>query len=566
LTEHYGLAFESEARAHHLVQATLVHLPDLTEALGRARARGTAYLVAQKLDQQEQTAIAVFAQTARMLQASTSLALGKALALDPALKAALAGAHQESVQQSAKVLALIEAEILRGSAPTHAGADYFAALTQAIDAQFRLLDRATEQLDATFQQRGSQQQLQLTLAFSGLAVLFLLVIAFGYAIAQAIARPLRQAVAVAREVAQGNLTVEVPAGGRDEIGQLLVALQEMTWKLRRLAGEVTQAARMVADTSAQIAQGNLDLSQRTEEQASTLEETASSMEELTSTVTQNADHAREASQLALGASEVARRGGQVVGEVVSTMDGITESSRRISEIIGVIDGIAFQTNILALNAAVEAARAGEQGPRLRRRRRRGAQPRAAQRVGRQGDQGADRRVGRQGRRRRQAGGFGGPDDGRDRRRGAEGERPGRRDLRGQPGTELRHRAGQHRRDADGPGRAAERVAGRGGRRRHRIDEGPVGCNCCRWWRASAWATRTSRSRGRRAGAAAPAPATATATARATAPAAAAAAAAAAVPDAPQRIRVKAPAHVPAAVLPGKRHNGSAPAGGEWTEF
>jgi methyl-accepting chemotaxis protein len=135
----------------------------------------------------------------------------------------------------------------------------------------------------------------------------------------------------------------------------------MAMNLRQLVSEVAHGSHMVADTSAQIAQGNQDLSQRTEEQASTLEETASSMEELTSTVSLNAQNARQASQLAVGASEVARKGGQVVGEVVSTMNGISESSRKIADIIGVIDGIAFQTNILALNAAVEAARAGEQG-------------------------------------------------------------------------------------------------------------------------------------------------------------------------------------------------------------
>ncbi|MDB5945254.1 MAG: methyl-accepting chemotaxis protein, partial [Ramlibacter sp.] len=128
-----------------------------------------------------------------------------------------------------------------------------------------------------------------------------------------------------------------------------------------LVGEVSGGAHTVSETSAQIAQGNLDLSQRTEEQASTLEETASSLEELTATVTQNAQNARQASQLAIGASEVARKGGLVVGQVVSTMTGISESSRKIGDIISVIDGIAFQTNILALNAAVEAARAGEQG-------------------------------------------------------------------------------------------------------------------------------------------------------------------------------------------------------------
>jgi methyl-accepting chemotaxis protein len=176
-----------------------------------------------------------------------------------------------------------------------------------------------------------------------------------------IVRPLRTAIAAAGQIARGDLSADIATTGTDETAQLLQALAEMTQNLRTLVGEVADGAHTVSDTSAQIAQGNLDLSQRTEEQASTLEETASSMEELTSTVTQNAHSAKQASQLAVGASDVARKGGQVVGQVVSTMTGISDASRKISDIIGVIDGIAFQTNILALNAAVEAARAGEQG-------------------------------------------------------------------------------------------------------------------------------------------------------------------------------------------------------------
>ena len=174
-------------------------------------------------------------------------------------------------------------------------------------------------------------------------------------------RPLKAATQVVEQIAAGDLTVKAEGMDQAHTRRLAVALDEMTSSLRTLASEVVASARTVADTSAQIAQGNLDLSQRTEEQASTLEETASSMEELTSTVQQNADNAREASQLAVSASDVARKGGQVVGQVVSTMTDISASSRRIGDIIGVIDGIAFQTNILALNAAVEAARAGEQG-------------------------------------------------------------------------------------------------------------------------------------------------------------------------------------------------------------
>ncbi|HEY1230956.1 MAG TPA: methyl-accepting chemotaxis protein [Ramlibacter sp.] len=176
-----------------------------------------------------------------------------------------------------------------------------------------------------------------------------------------ILRPMYAAVRIARKVADGDLTVKVRTGGRDEMARLMLALDDMTESLRRTVGEVVRSAGAVAQAGAQVRRGQQDLSRRTESQASTLEETASSMEQLTATVAQNAESAREASELAAGAAGLARKGGDVVAEVVGSMQGISESARRIEDIIGVIDGIAFQTNILALNAAVEAARAGEQG-------------------------------------------------------------------------------------------------------------------------------------------------------------------------------------------------------------
>ncbi|HMA06390.1 MAG TPA: methyl-accepting chemotaxis protein [Ramlibacter sp.] len=201
-----------------------------------------------------------------------------------------------------------------------------------------------------------------------MAVLSALAIVLAIVVAYFFSRRLRiqlggeptYAARVASNIAHGDLSMHVQVQSGDE-SSLLHAMDKMTVSLRQLVGEVANRARVVAETSEQIAQGNVDLSQRTEEQASTLEETASSMEELTSTVLQNAESAKQANQLAVGASEVARKGGHAVGQVVSTMTAISDSSRKIADIIAVIDSIAFQTNILALNAAVEAARAGEQG-------------------------------------------------------------------------------------------------------------------------------------------------------------------------------------------------------------
>ncbi|HEX2543820.1 MAG TPA: methyl-accepting chemotaxis protein [Ramlibacter sp.] len=235
-------------------------------------------------------------------------------------------------------------------------------LDEKLEAVVAQLHDAAEK-DATRVSADSAERASTVLALMAGILLAMIVLGAGLGlwIVRGITRPLQHAVSAARKVAGGDLTINLHTESRDEIGELLQALSEMSRNLRALVGEVAAGAHAVADSSAQIAQGNLDLSQRTEEQASTLEETASQMEELTSTVTQNADNARQATQVAAGAAQVAQQGGAVVGQVVATMTGISESSRRISDIIGVIDGIAFQTNILALNAAVEAARAGEQG-------------------------------------------------------------------------------------------------------------------------------------------------------------------------------------------------------------
>ncbi|ARU30506.1 methyl-accepting chemotaxis protein [Sulfuriferula sp. AH1] len=209
----------------------------------------------------------------------------------------------------------------------------------------------------------SQQAYSMSkyIAISAIALGVLLAAFFGMFLIRAISRPLEEAIQVASNVAAGDLTQQIEIDSANEFGRLLQALKNMNASLVDIVGEVRNGTESIASASGQIAAGNLDLSNRTESQASSLEETASAMEELTSTVRQNADNARQANQLAETASEVAGKGGAVVSDVVNTMSAINDSARKIADIIGVIDGIAFQTNILALNAAVEAARAGEQG-------------------------------------------------------------------------------------------------------------------------------------------------------------------------------------------------------------
>ncbi len=222
---------------------------------------------------------------------------------------------------------------------------------QMIVAGDAYVDEITE---SAIQQRNSNALVAVLIVAIVTALLYVM-------IQRQVTRPINKALRVTETVASGNLTSEIKVLSGDEMGRLMAAMQHMNANLSAIVGEVRTGTASIAAASQQIAAGNLDLSARTEQQAGALEETAATMEELTATVRRNADNALQAQELTRNASEIARKGGEVVSQVVSTMGAIDRSAKRIADIIGVIDDIAFQTNILALNAAVEAARAGEQG-------------------------------------------------------------------------------------------------------------------------------------------------------------------------------------------------------------
>jgi len=248
--------------------------------------------------------------------------------------------------------ATAERRFNEGFAP--AAAAYSASLKDLLSLQRKTIDDTTAAINAAYSARA-----RLVLALGILMVATGVLAA--WAITRSITQPLSTAVDAAQAVARSDLSGSFDCSRRDEVGDLARAMQAMNAGLAGIVAEVQRGARTIAGASHEIATGNLDLSSRTEQQAGALEETASSMEELTSTVRQNAEHAAQANRMVQEASQVAVRGGAIVGQVVDTMGAIDAASRKIVDIIGVIDGIAFQTNILALNAAVEAARAGEQG-------------------------------------------------------------------------------------------------------------------------------------------------------------------------------------------------------------
>ena len=361
LLHFYGLQVETEVGPHALIQAALVSTPMLGEKLGILRAQGSGFLARHELPPFNKGVVSSLHQRAQELQAQAFTDFARALQAEPAYRSGLEALTQQAQTQVRQALELATREVLEAPELTLAPQTYFDTFTRTIDGLYELNAQALTQLDATLQQRQARLQNMLWLQAVVMVVLLVLGVVMIAAFANSIRTPLLQAVELADAVAEGDLAGPPLPNGSDEVGHVLHALQAMRSQLIQVVQRVRLSADGVATASVQIAQGNQDLSMRTENQASALQETSAAMEEMTATVGQNADSAAQATQLAANASLIASHGGEVVTQVVQTMHGIHASSGRMADIIGVIDSIAFQTNILALNAAVEAARAGEAG-------------------------------------------------------------------------------------------------------------------------------------------------------------------------------------------------------------
>ncbi len=358
------LTVDPELGSRTMISAVYEYLPRMTESMGQSRARGAMMLAKADGTPEERAVMRALMSSIRTNFVAARGALEHATALDATLKQALDQPIAQALGAAETAIQTIDTQIVSASALSHPAPAFVSAMTQAIDVQYELIRTASNTLQAGLDQRAAQQRNALIVLALLLGTGTLLAAVVYVVIARGMLRQLggepSEAVAIAHEIAAGNLGVNIRVQPNDR-HSLLAAMADMRDRLGGVVQQVRAGSDSIATGSGEIASGNADLSQRTEEQAANLEQTAASMEQLNSTVRHNADTARSAFDLAGTASSVAQRGGEVVGQVVESMGKINQSSKKIADIIGVIDGIAFQTNILALNAAVEAARAGEQG-------------------------------------------------------------------------------------------------------------------------------------------------------------------------------------------------------------
>jgi methyl-accepting chemotaxis protein len=355
------LMLDPEPGFYYLMSAVVDTLPKMSELMGQSRALGSLYLTRQAITPAERERLLM--NMAQLAQRSTELErfLTNVAEADADLAASVDGPRRAAVEAVAAARALVQRQLIDAPALNAPAVEYFNTITGQIDALFKLTDAAFASMGAQLDARMATEQRQL--AAVGLASVLAggLAMALMLSVARGTARTVASAQSAAEALARGDLTHPVQVQAQDEIGRMAQTLGNAMGQLAGLVREIKSTGESLGTASAQIAAGNSDLSARTEQTSANLQNAASAMEELHATVRHNADAARQAAALADQSSQVAAGGGALVGQVVDTMQAISQRSDKIADIIGVIDGIAFQTNILALNAAVEAARAGEQG-------------------------------------------------------------------------------------------------------------------------------------------------------------------------------------------------------------
>jgi methyl-accepting chemotaxis protein len=355
------LALDPQAESYYLIMATLQTMPEAAELTGQLRGFGAGMLSKPEFNPADRTFISRTLDQLNQRAGRVETLLDRASAADAAIGEAMAPVRARSLAALDEARRVIQAQLLDAAAPAMPGAAYFDQITRSIEAQHALADTSFTLLNDILQARqASAWRTAATTAGLGLLALCATA-AVLLSMVGAVRKKSVAAMAAARAMAEGDFSVQPGVGGNDEFALILRSLDSARGSMSEALTEVRRGVETISTASAEIAQGSADLSRRAELQASSLQETAASMEEIAGTVRLSAESARQASELAGSARSAATAGGEVMGEMTRTMQSIADSSQRIGTITGVIDGLAFQTNILALNAAVEAARAGEHG-------------------------------------------------------------------------------------------------------------------------------------------------------------------------------------------------------------
>ena len=356
-----GLILDPEAVSFHLIASLLEQLPNQIESMGQARSLGSAILARQAITPDERVQLQILLALAQDQGEKMHAQANKALEADKALQISIGPALKHATTGYEQALQLVQDKILRASVLDTSPRDYSLGMTQGVDTSYALIELGNTALTGILGERLAQAERQLLLLGGSLLAVVALSVWVIHSTVRQADLAVRQTLAATQALAQGDLGHRIQVETRDEFGAIARMLDQAMRTLAHTMQEIKRSTLSVNTATAEIAMGTQDLSDRTEEQASALEETSASMKTLSDHVQKNSREAQQACEMAQQACDVARQGGDTVHDVVEAMLKINQGSSRIGDIIGVIDGIAFQTNILALNAAVEAARAGEQG-------------------------------------------------------------------------------------------------------------------------------------------------------------------------------------------------------------